>query len=227
MNYNKITVPCLGNAKIEEIVEQFRAKFYNNTVPVDIEYIIEIKMKISIWPIPDFLKHTGTDALITSDWTTIYVDRNEYMDERFLNRLRFSLAHEIAHLVLHKTIYESFGITNHSDYQRLYEDIPQEKYGYLETQANKFANYLLVPRQVLKIAAKKELIKSEENLKKIIKEGLEISKKLSNINGKDIEKAYKNIDRETLNSYMAIPLSSIFNVSEDVIAIALNDIGPL
>lgn len=140
------------------------------------------------------------DALISSDWKSIYVDREEYLDERRHNRLRFSLAHEIGHFVLHKKIYADFDIKNEKDYYRLNKNIPQKQYSYIETQANKFANYLLVPRKVLIVERKKELKK------------------------KGSLAWFKKVDTKTLNSYCAIPLAKIFKVSDDVVTIALNDL---
>ncbi len=35
---------------------------------------------------------------------------------------------------------------------------------------------------------------------------------------------FKKIDIKTLNSYLAIPLSKVFKVSDGVVAIALNDL---
>ena len=66
------------------------------------------------------------------------------------------------------------------------------QYSYLETQANKFASYLLVPR-------KKLMVEREKELKK-----------------RGIPLWLKKVDIKTLNSYCAIPLSKTFNVSDDV-----------
>jgi len=90
-------------------------------------------------------------------------------------------------------------IKNIEDYYKLNRDIPTKEYGYLETQANKFAGHLLVPREILRIEKQKELKR------------------------KDNPSWFKKLDRKTLNSYLAIPLSKIFNVSENVIVIALSD----
>lgn len=199
MNYKKIIVPYLSNTRIERKAELFREKFWGDSVPIDIESIIDKKLKINVIPIPGFLKLANIDALMSSDWESIYVDRDEYLDERRHNRLRFSLAHEIGHFVLHKEIYSNFNIKNLNDYYRLNKDIPQKQYSYLETQANKFANYLLVPRRILIVERKKELKK------------------------KGSPAWFKEVDIKTLNSYCAIPLSKIFKVSDEVVAIALND----
>ena len=203
MTYKKFEVPFLSNGKIKEVADLFRKKFWDNSIPVDIEHIIDVRLRIYIIPIPDFLKNCNIDALISSDWKFIHVDKDEYLDERRHNRLRFSLAHEIGHFVLHKKIYDSFNIKNFSDYYKLYQTLPSIQYSYFETQANKFANYLLVPREMLAVERREKL------------------KKRGNPDW------FKGIDTKTLNSYLAIPISKIFNVSEEVIAIALSDLNDI
>ncbi|MFA7385359.1 MAG: ImmA/IrrE family metallo-endopeptidase [Candidatus Paceibacterota bacterium] len=195
--------PFLGNIEIRYRTETFRRKFWNNSIPVNIEDIIDITLKINVIPVPNLIKFCDTDALIASNWKSIYVDKNKYLDERYTNRLRFSFAHEIGHFVLHKEIYKSFSIKSFEDFYKLIDQIPQEQYGYIETQANKFANYLLIPRDILSLERNK-LITNEKTVDQIIKS--------------------KKIDDKTIDSYIAIPLSKIFCVSEDAMEIALSDI---
>lgn len=201
MDYKEIKIPYLNNKKIEKEAENFRKRFWDNNIPIDIETIIDVKLKIYIIPISGFLKLASVDALISSDYKSIHVDKDVYLDERRHNRLRFSLAHEIGHFVLHKKSYSSFNIKNLEDYYKLNKNIPTKEYGYFETQANKFASYLLVPREILKIEEQKELKR------------------------KNNPSWFKELDRRTLNPYLAMPLSKIFDVSEDVITIALGDIN--
>ncbi len=202
MDYRKIRVPFLNNTGIKNKAEIFRKKFWDDSVPVDMEGIIEIKLRISLAPIPDLQKIFGIDAFITSSWKLIYVDEVRYLDERFYNRLRFSLAHEIGHFVLHRNIYDSFKIKELENFYKLFREIPQEQYGYLESQANKFANYLLVPRERL-------IIEKDKVLKVMKSKSIPIEK----------------IDKNTLNSYLAIPISKTFGVSDEVVQIALGDIN--
>jgi len=201
MSYSNIKIPFLGNEKIREEADLFRKKFWDGGIPVDIERIIELRLQLQIIPIPNFLKDCNIDALISSDWKYVSVDKNEYEDERLHGRLRFSLAHEIGHFVLHKKIYNDFDIKCQKDYYKLYESLPPIQYYYLEVQAGKFANYFLVPRDIL----------LEERGKQINKKGN--------------PDWFKSVDTKTLNSYIAIPLSKIFEVSEDVITIALGDLN--
>jgi len=201
MDYKKIKVPFLNNKEIKNKVDLFRAKYWNKIIPIDMEEIVELKLKVDIFPIPNLQNSFGMDAFITSNWSLIYIDESRFKDERFQNRLRFSLAHEIGHFILHKNIYNSFKIKNIDDFYKWHNQIPQEQYSYLEIQANKFANYLLVPRNNLIIERDKAL--------KIIK-----NKSMS------IEKMNKGM----INSYISIYISKKFGVSEEVIQISLGDL---
>ncbi len=197
MKYRDISIPFLDEDIIENKANQFRDKFWNNIVPIDIVKIIELKMKIDIIPLPGLQKLCDVDALITSDWKNIYVDNDNYMDDRYENRLRFSLSHEIGHYVLHKNIYSSFEIKNFKDFYNFMDKFSDKQYSYLEVQANKFANYLLIPREKL-ILERDEIIKSNSEI--------------------------KNIDIKIINPYIATNLSNIFGVSNKAMEIALNDI---
>jgi len=201
MDYAKVNVPFLGNAKIKNRAESFRKRLWDSSIPVDIEKIIELKLKFNIIPSPGLEKFCDVDALIASDWQDIYVDYDRYLDERYDNRLRFSLAHEIGHFVLHKEIWSSFRIRNFRDYYKLIKDISPETYYRLEIQARKFAGFLLVPPEVL--------IKEKDKILRKVESGAVL----------------KKIEKNKLNSYIAIPLSKIFAVSEDVVKIALSELG--
>lgn len=202
MNYEKINIPFLDSLIIKSKADMFRVKFWDESIPIDIERIIDLKLEIDVITVFGLQDFCDTDALISSNWNSIYVDHKRFLDNRYQNRLRFSFAHEIGHFVLHKEIYKTFKIKTEKDFYKLIKEIPQLQYGYLETQANKFASYLLIPRERLYMERKK--IENTAEIRKIITSG--------------------KIDRKTLNSYISIPIAKIFMVSEDAIEIALGDI---
>ncbi|MBL7141778.1 ImmA/IrrE family metallo-endopeptidase [Patescibacteria group bacterium] len=199
MNYQRITTPYLSKGFIKRRADFFRKKYHGSSVPVDIEKIIEIKLKINIIPLPNARSNYSLEALITSNWKSIYVDKHAYDNQD--NRLRFSLAHEIGHFLLHKKIYEDLKIKSIADFYKALQKIPTKQYGYLEVQANYFANFLLVPR---------------ENLK------LEKEKLLKKIKNEDI---IKKTDPKMINSYLAELLTRIFDISAKVIEISLNNLN--
>jgi hypothetical protein len=195
MDYRAFKAPYISNVDINKEADLFRKKYWGEIIPVNIEFIIEDKLSIDIIPIPGLHKQCNTDAFISSDWQSVYVDNDKYMDESYYNRLRFSIAHEIGHFVLHKKLYKSFYINTFDDINRFLSDIPGKQYGYLETQVNKFANYFLIPRNILTIERNKIFNNYKE---------------LSTIGDKQI------------NSYIAMPLGKKFGVSAEAMEIALN-----
>ena len=94
----------------------------------------------------------GIDAFLRSDFSGIVVDNNEYLDDRYQNRLRFSIAHEVGHFVLHAKAYKDFGIRSAADYVNSIQKLSEKAYSALEWQANQFAGNILVPREELAIS---------------------------------------------------------------------------
>ena len=54
MDYKNVIAPYLSNAKIKREADLFRENFWDYSIPVNIEDIIDIKLKIGIIPIPGF-----------------------------------------------------------------------------------------------------------------------------------------------------------------------------
>jgi len=199
MKYKNIAVPFIGNYQIKKKADQFRGKFWGNEIPVGIEGIVEIKLKIKIIPIPNLQNQCGVDAQITSDFSAVYVDQKSY--ENDTNRFRFSLAHEMGHSVLHKDFYKNLKIVSLNDVFSFINEIDFKEYSNLETQANKFSNYFLLPREAI--------FKIRTQVLNEVKKQHDIGK----------------FDEKTLNSYLASYISPRFNVSPEATEIALNDLN--
>lgn len=162
MNFANIHVPYVDQEEIKKFADSFRKKYWDDTIPVDIERIVDFKMGIDIVPTANLEYQCDTDAIITSNWKLIYVDQRCYMDDRYLGRIRFSLAHEIGHYVLHRKLYELFEIKDLKDYYRLIQALPEKQYDRVEIQARIFASFLLIPQEIL--VKEKERIFSENDL---------------------------------------------------------------
>jgi len=65
MDYRKITVPFLNNKEIKKKADLFRKKHWGDSIPVDIEEIIELKLKIDIYPIPNLQNSFERDSYLT------------------------------------------------------------------------------------------------------------------------------------------------------------------
>src|SRR5207302_741482 len=87
--------------------------------------------------------------LLLGDLKTIVVDRDAFMDRRAENRLRFSVAHELGHLVLHSDVYGTLQHGSVEDWMDFLTAIPEAEYNWLESHAYEFAGRLLVPPDTL------------------------------------------------------------------------------
>lgn len=135
-----------------------------NTIPVLIEQIIEFDLGIDIIPIPglkDDFNDAGfdIDAFISSDLKSITVD--QYILDKRLPRYRFTLAHEIAHSLLHSDIYQQFEFDNTKDWISTLTNIQsieslKKARDMAEWQADELAGRILVPKTALKEEFDKE-----------------------------------------------------------------------
>jgi len=144
MTYDNIHCKFLPQGEIRRIADQFRNDYWpEKTLPVDMERIIEGRLKLDI--IPEHI--CLPDPFLKNDLSGIVVNFDQYMDssDRYLNRLRFSFAHEIGHLTLHHHVYEMLEFSREEEYLKFMEQLPEEEYGSFEWQANEFAGCLLVP----------------------------------------------------------------------------------
>lgn len=136
---------------IRNKAEEFRNKYIKppDRVPVPIEEIVEFQLKINIVPIPHLLTSIDVDGFLSNDLKSIYIDQNIYIDKRFVKRLRFTFAHEIAHLVLHEAEIRQCHFKNEEEWLQFRENMSEDDLVQFEQQAYEFAGRLLVPRNKL------------------------------------------------------------------------------
>lgn len=133
--------------QIWEMAEEFRRYHkYAATFPVEIEDLIEFELGIDIIPTFGLKQTVGVEAFLSKNRAEIRVDSVAYNNPVYLSRLRFTLAEEVAHLVLHKEIYED-GVSYSSE-EEFIDDIlsmDEDDLNWIERQARQFAGRLLVP----------------------------------------------------------------------------------
>ena len=186
------------NSKAEEFLNQYHPSL---SLPIPIEEIIDLQLKIDIIPIPGLKKalqgySLDIDGFISSDFKSISID--DYVQENFINRYRFTLSHEIAHRQLHRYFYKQFDIQTIDDWKVVVNKLPDWPVKVLEYQADMFAGLILVPRNLLKEEFKKTKIEAEK-----------------------IAKVYGYGDGLILNLTINF-LAQIFQVSEASMGICLN-----
>jgi Zn-dependent peptidase ImmA (M78 family) len=141
--------------KAWKAAEAFREKHLRGKLshlPVDVFSLVEIELGLDVIPFDDLFAKYSVDAALTADFTGIYVDAEAYIlmekgPEWKLNRLRFSLAHELGHHVMHRNLKPSFSSVD--DFALWTQDYGG-RMAELEREANEFAGRLLVPEKVLR-----------------------------------------------------------------------------
>lgn len=131
--------------------EDFRQQYVNppDQLPVPIEQIVEFKLGIEIVSIPNLQSICDIDGFITRDLKIIAVDKKMYEEERYENRLRFTLAHEVGHLILHREEILEMDFRNTKDWKDFHLDQHDVAIEWFERQARQFAGRLLVPVNIL------------------------------------------------------------------------------
>jgi Zn-dependent peptidase ImmA (M78 family) len=190
LNLSEINIPFLKDDEIRLIADSFRKKNWGDKIPVDVELIAERELNLDLIPLPGLYKITGTEAFLTGDLKEIVFDA-----DRPEVRIRFSIAHEIGHFILHKNQIEKLRSGTYEEWKAIIKNIPGPIWGRAEYQASELAGRLLVPKDSLigSIIGRKELI---IQAKKIINE-----------------------DTSALREYLASNISKEFNVADKTMLI--------
>lgn len=146
MNENQLEVSFIPEEEIRLRAEDLLHKYNpSGTIPVDIERIVEIDLGMPIIPVPGLKLAFDIDGWISNDFKTITVDKYQYEEE--INRCRFTIAHEVGHLVLHRKIFEQLKFSTIGEWKYFINNFDPKQYGWLETQAKIFAGHVLVPKE--------------------------------------------------------------------------------
>lgn len=156
MGYSEFKCRWIDTKELWNVAAQVREKYWSeNKLPVDMEQVVEFRLRLDIEPIHNLLSTVDIDAYLKMDLTGIVVDYDCYMNEKFANRMRFSFAHELGHFFLHRDIYTSLDVTSPEEWKNFILNVPENEYRSFEWQANEFAGRLLVPRASLEVEVNK------------------------------------------------------------------------
>lgn len=169
-----LEAPKLKWEFIRQKAEEFRKDYVKpiDLVPVPIIEIVELELGIQPIPKAGLKRRIDIDGFLTNNLKYICVDLDVYMDERQINRLRFTYAHEIGHLILHENEIRQCDFRTPEDWIHFHEDFLEDDLNWFEQQAYEFAGRLLVPRDKLI----KEIQKHQDKIneyRSIIEEGEE------------------------------------------------------
>jgi len=147
--------PYISKEEIWMKADAFREQHSDGVPPIDIHAIIEFDLDLEIRPVAGLKEDSDIDALLLGERDAIVVDEREYMDDRYQNRIRFSLAHEVGHFVLHESIFADVDYDTVDEWVKFVGNLPEREWRFLEGQAHEFAGRLLVPRPNLEAELEK------------------------------------------------------------------------
>lgn len=119
------------------------------TIPVPIEEITEFGLGVAFDVRASLRDACDVDAFISADCTVIYIDSGVWLSPN-ANRLRFSIAHEVSHALLHRPVMAMLAFKTMQEWKQVYQAIPEDEHGWMEFQANSLAGLILVPPDHLK-----------------------------------------------------------------------------
>lgn len=151
---------------VKQAANEFLRTYYPSlSLPIPIEDIVELKLKIKIILIKGLIRDFGINAFISQSFDTIVIDENMFSKQP--ERIRFTVAEEIGHLFLHKDWYVKNGPKGLEDYLQWQQTVDGKLFDYIERQAKTFASMVLMPE--IKIVEKWRDFAGRYNLASVCK----------------------------------------------------------
>jgi len=135
-------------SKIDELRAEFEL-LQVDRAPIDVFTFLEVDLRLDPIPFDDLVAKYRVEAAIKADFSGIYLDAEQYAlmekgPEWKLNRLRFTVAHELANYFLHQDLPQAAHFASLPDFAKWTTNYGGRKYT-AEQEANEFAGRLLVP----------------------------------------------------------------------------------
>jgi Zn-dependent peptidase ImmA (M78 family) len=146
-----------GRSNVWDEAESFRTRYLaekRTELPVDVFSLVELTLQMDVIPFDDLFPKYRVDAALTPDFKGMYVDAESYVlwekgPVWKQNRLRFTVAHELGHYVLHREFAASVKFASFDHFARHFKGEDAARFG-MEQEANEFAGRLLVPVERLR-----------------------------------------------------------------------------
>ncbi len=141
----KKNIPHYSKADLEDKAERFCA-WLKATSPsdIDIERIVTDKVGFDVFPVPDLKRNFGVIAYVNTKRSIIFVDGYMYDNED--EKLKFTLAEELAHYILHKDLLPP--VETVEQHIERWKGLTQCDHHDLDRDAKYLAGALLMPRSI-------------------------------------------------------------------------------
>jgi hypothetical protein len=128
MDAQHFKAPYLRRKDIWKHADELRERLLpGGTLPVPVLDLAEFDLGLELDPRANLRRTGDIEALLLGDLKTIVVDRDVFIDRRAENRLRFSVAHEIGHLILHGELYRTLRHANLEGWRQFIKNIPERE----------------------------------------------------------------------------------------------------
>lgn len=182
--------------ELEALAQRFLAEHHASLEPpVPIEEIVEFDLGLDVVPLPNLYRDFQIESWLSHDTRSIFVDLHQC--EEMETRYRFSLAHEVGHLLLHADLYRGSRLVSFEDWLAFHEGLDPILRDSMEWQARSLAGRILVPGAPLLKRAQQLLDRAKKRLPKAVAS-------------------------EALFGAISIPLADVFKVHEEVVRIRLS-----
>jgi hypothetical protein len=143
----------LSNEQIWSQVEEFResdAVIEYVDLPIDTFNVADLGLHFDIVPLPEMQELLGQPSAIVCSKRILYIDSQAFekaeRDAEWIPPfLRFSMAHEIGHYIMHSQHWDQLGIETLDQYIGWFGHATNRMKDSLEYQADEFAGRFLVP----------------------------------------------------------------------------------
>ncbi len=137
-------VPFRSYQDLRTVAADFLAEYHPvGSIPVPIEEIVELKFDLDIIPIEGMLHGGDVYAFVSRDMTSISID--SYIQENLPSSYHFSLAHELAHLLIHSDVIGQYEFDTRAEWKAVVTGLDEMVYAQFEWQARELAGLMLVP----------------------------------------------------------------------------------
>lgn len=142
------SVPFMNYQQIRERVDEALSDLHpDGTIPIPIEQMVELRLGIEIVPMPGLQRAFDVCAFVSQDLSQIMIDEDAYKYSK--RHTRFSYAHELGHVMLHRRFYMSLSFDSVEEWRAVMNSVHDATKWRLENQANDFAGLILVPGPAL------------------------------------------------------------------------------
>ncbi len=143
-----LNIPDRTYDELRTVADVFLSKHHpTGTLPVPVEEIIEFQLGLDIIPMEGLRKFFHINGYVSKKLNAISVD--EYIQETRPDHYRYVLAHELAHVIMHKFVVGQFEFETINEWKAVIQCVNPNDRSVYDGQAHELGSLILVPTAAL------------------------------------------------------------------------------